>query len=91
MTYKEKRELLQFFLQGKDGDGMRNGVYVYKRDGKWHFVIRGIIGKPIQDCLPLEEWRANDMLDIEEAEELCEVQDVAGQCHAHYRLGLHQR
>jgi len=68
MDFDEKRKLLQLAFTGQDPDETRPGVYITK-DGEndWSFEIKGVIpGTTIRDFLPLEAWRANEILGIED-------------------------
>jgi hypothetical protein len=68
MNFDEKRKLVQLAFTGQDPDGIRPGVYI-RKDGEddWSFEIKGMIpGTTISDYLPMEPWRANYMLGIED-------------------------
>jgi DNA invertase Pin-like site-specific DNA recombinase len=68
MSFEEKRKLIQIAFSGRDHDGSRAGVYI-KKDGaaEWSFTIKGVFsGATISDYLPMQGWKANGMLGIED-------------------------
>ncbi len=68
MSFDEKRQLAQFAFNGKDQDGNRAGVYIRRdKEAEWSFTIKGIFsGIDERDFLPMEPWKANALLGIED-------------------------
>jgi len=63
MSFDAKRRMLQLMFEGRDTDGKRHGVYVYRRDDKkqpWYFEIRG---KFVTDGrLPMPLWEKQGIM-----------------------------
>jgi len=99
MTFDEKRKLLQIAFAGKDIDGKRYGVYVYKnKKGDWLYIIRGIF----QDYnghirkINITESVSMKNEEIDEYNQLkyldyYEKQDMRCKCLAYYGVCLYQR
>jgi len=68
MSFDERRKLAQFAFNGKDQDGNRAGLYIRQdKEAEWSFTIKGIFsGVNEQDFLPMEPWKANALLGIED-------------------------
>ena len=75
MDYSAKRKVAQAAFAGKDNQGRRLGVYVWKENDLWHYDIRGIIPlesfevmprNPIrQGTLPMTKELAQQILGVE--------------------------
>jgi len=67
MSFEEKRQLAQFAFSGQDYQGQRAGVYVRKDVDGWSFELKGILqDSSIVEYLPMEKWKENGILGIEE-------------------------
>ncbi|MDB4442096.1 recombinase family protein [bacterium] len=68
MNFDERRKLVQMAFSGQNPDGTRPGVYVKKNgEDDWSFEIKGVFpGHTISDYLPMEPWKANVILGIED-------------------------
>lgn len=65
MSFDDKRKMLQMMFEGRDSDGKRHGVYLYKDDTNkkqpWYFEIRGNF---VTDTgrLPMSLWEKQGIM-----------------------------
>ncbi|MGI9570075.1 MAG: recombinase family protein [Desulfobulbia bacterium] len=89
MSWEDKRRLIQIVLAGIDEDGGKNGVFVHRKNDKWHYEIRGSISGNINGIAPLNKFEIMDLLQIE-PEEYDSQLDLLSKCDAHHCLCFYQ-
>jgi hypothetical protein len=65
MSWEDKRKLIKIVLAGINESGERNGVFIHRKDDKWHYEIRGAISDNIEGIAPMAKHRVMDLLQIE--------------------------
>jgi DNA invertase Pin-like site-specific DNA recombinase len=102
MSYEDKRYLVELALGGNDLNGARYGVYVRKGENdSVTYEIKGNLpnlnfdgGLPVSDLELIEALNIDDEYQDKQtvkAEIEAVKHNMLSKCHAHYRLGVHQR
>lgn len=90
MSWEDKRRLIQIVLAGMNEKGERNGVYIHRKDDKWHYEIRGAFSNDIKGVAPLNKFEIMDLLQIELKDYDSQI-DLLSKRDAHHRIGVYKR
>ncbi len=88
MSWEDKRKLIQIFLIGINDSGERNGVFIHRKDDKWHYEIKGKFSYDISGIAPMTKHQVMDLLQIE-PDDFDNQMDLLSKRDAHYCLCLH--
>ena len=88
MSWEDQRRLIQLVLAGINEDGEKFGVFIHRKDDRWHYEIRGTISHNINGIAPMNKHQVMDLLQIE-PEDYNSQLDLLSKRDAHYCLCLH--
>ena len=89
MSWEDKRKLIQIVLAGINESGERNGVFIHRKDDKWHYEIKGTFSYDINGIAPIKKHQIMDLLQIE-PEDYDSQMDLLSKRNAHYSIGVYQ-